>query len=228
MKNPNCFTRPRPLAALIPCLLTCLLAYPSTVGANPVIAVDEDDPPALFNRLQLRGGGVVIAPEEDLVGIGYQLGLAGYWMLAPWAALELGGQHQSETLTFESDSEYRVTQQTLHYGGRLLWPTERVIYGSAAARWYRGRLSVDDTGSEFSGLRVAYNWYEAGLHAKPQRSGTEAGITLRYYEWANDDDQWTVTGEWLLPGREWSLGLDGEVAIDQDFFQVGVSANRRF
>lgn len=228
MKKSNRCSRTWFLTALAPCLLTCLLVLPPTAGANPIIAVEEDDPPALFNRLQLRAGGVVMAPEEDLVGIGYQLGLAGYWSLTPWAALELGGQHQAETLSYESDSDYRVTSQTFHFGGRLLWPPERALYASAAARWYRGRLSVDDTGSEFSGLRVAYNWYEAGVHVKPNRFGTEASITLRYYEWANDDEQWTVTGEWLLPGREWSLGIDGEVAIEQDFFQVGVSANRRF
>ena len=209
-------------------IVLSLGGLPAQVLANPVIAEDEADTPALFNRVRLRGGGVATLPNDELTGLGYQLGLAGYWVMVPWAVLELGVQHQAETFTHESDSEYRLVTRAFHYGGRLLWPSDRALYGSLGARWHRGQLSVDDAGSDFSNMRLAYNWYEAGLHLNQDGEGSEAGVTLRYYEWANDEVQWTVTGEWLLPGEEWSLGLDGEVALEQDFFQVGVSANRRF
>lgn len=209
-------------------LVLSLGSFSAQTLANPVIAVEEANTPALFNRLQVRGGGVATLPDDDLTGLGYQLGAAGYWVLVPWAVLELGGQYQAETFSHDSDSDYRLSTRGFHYGGRLLWPPGRGLYASLGGRWHRGQLSVDDAGSDFSNMRLAYNWYEAGLHLNPDRHGTEAGVTLRYYEWANDDDQWTVAGEWMLPGEEWSLGLDGEVALEQDFFQVGVSINRRF
>ncbi|TGG91340.1 hypothetical protein E4656_16610 [Natronospirillum operosum] len=206
--------------------LLYLVAVPAQ--ANPVIASEEAQVPTLFDRLQLRLGGIAMQPADDLDGIGYQLGLSGYWMLSPWAVLELGGAYQGERFSYDSSDDYDVTSYWGHYGGRLLWPPAEPVYLSVAARWHRGRLTVHDAGSAYENMRLAYEWYEGGLHLNPSSFGAEVGVSLRYYDWANDDREWSVVAEWLLPGRDWLVGIDGETTMNQNRVHVGLSVNRRF